>query len=82
MRLTVPSTAPELYCRVSPATTASRSRRSPGSYHGSTRYGGAHHANLLFSESLPEPAAPTTVIVFDPDRHRHIDRLTWAAAAA
>ena len=29
MRLTVPSTAPELYCRVSPATTASRSRRSP-----------------------------------------------------
>src|SRR5450631_971192 len=29
MRFTVPSTAPELYSRVSPATTASRSRRKP-----------------------------------------------------
>jgi hypothetical protein len=29
MRLTVPSTGPELYCRVSPATTASWSRRTP-----------------------------------------------------
>ena len=29
MRLTVPSTAPELYSRVRPATTASRSRRKP-----------------------------------------------------
>jgi len=51
-------------------------------YRGSTHYGGAHHANLLFSEPLPEPAAPTTVIAFDPDRHRHIDRLTRAAVAA
>ena len=51
-------------------------------YRGSTHYGGAHHANLLFSKPLPEPAAPTTVIAFDPDRHRHIDRLTRAAVAA
>jgi len=51
-------------------------------YRGSIHYGGAHHADLLFSEPLPEPAAPTTVIAFDPDRRRHIDRLTRAAVAA
>src|SRR5664279_5340587 len=51
-------------------------------YRGSTHYGGAHHANLLFSKPLPEPAAPTTVIAFDPDRHRHSDRPTRAAVAA
>ena len=50
-------------------------------YRGSTHYGGAHHANLLFSEPLPEPAAPTTVIGFDPARHRHVDQLIRAAAA-
>jgi hypothetical protein len=51
-------------------------------YRGNTHYGGAHHANLLLSEPLPEPAAPTTVIAYDPDRRRHIDRLTRAAVAA
>ena len=53
-----------------------------GGYRGSTHYGGAHHANVLFSGRLPEPAAPTTVIAFDPDRHRHVDQLIRAAAAA
>ena len=53
-----------------------------GAYRGSTHYGGADHAGALFNEPLPEPAAPTTVIAFDPDRHRHVDRLIEAAAAA
>ena len=51
-------------------------------YRGSTRYGGAHHATSLFTEPLPEPAGTPTVIAFDPDRHRHIDQLIRAAAAA
>ena len=51
-----------------------------GGYRGSTHYGGAHHANALFGGRLPEPAAPTTVIAFDPDRHRHVDQLIRAAA--
>ena len=53
-----------------------------GAYRGSTHYGGAHHAHTLFGGRLPEPAAPTTVIAFDPDQHRHLDRLTPAAVAA
>ena len=51
-----------------------------GAYRGSTRYGGAHHARALFGGRLPEPAAPTTVIGFDPDRRRHVDQLIRAAA--
>ena len=51
-------------------------------YRGSTHYGGAHHATSLFTEPLPEPAGTTTVIAFDPDRHRHIDQLIRAAVAA
>ncbi len=53
-----------------------------GAYRGSTCYGGAHHADVLFSGPLPEPAAPTTVIAYDPDRHRHVDHLIRAATAA
>ena len=53
-----------------------------GAYRGSTRYGGAHHASTLFGGRLPEPAAPTTVIAFDPDRHRHVDHLIQSAATA
>jgi len=53
-----------------------------GAYRGSTLYGGAHHATVLFNEPLPEPAAPTTVIAFDPDRQRQVDPLVQAAAAA
>ena len=52
-----------------------------GAYRGSTHYGGAHHADFLFGGRLPEPAAPTTVIGFDPARHRHVDQLIRAAAA-
>jgi anti-sigma regulatory factor (Ser/Thr protein kinase)/predicted small metal-binding protein len=52
-----------------------------GAYRGSTDYGGAHHADFLFGGRLPEPAAPTTVIGFDPARHRHVDQLIRAAAA-
>ena len=53
-----------------------------GAYRGSTHYGGAHHATSLFGSRLPEPAGPTTVIAFDPDRHRHVDQLIQAAASA
>ena len=53
-----------------------------GAYRGSTHYGGAHHAAALFTEPLPEPAAPTTVIAHDPDRHRHVDHLIQGATAA
>jgi len=52
-----------------------------GAYRASTHYGGAHHATTLFGGRLPEPAAPTTVIAYDPDRHRHVDQLIRAAAA-
>jgi anti-sigma regulatory factor (Ser/Thr protein kinase) len=52
-----------------------------GAYRASTHYGGAHHADFLFGGRLPEPAAPTTVIGFDPARHRHVDQLIRAAAA-
>jgi hypothetical protein len=34
------------------------------------------------TDDIPEPAAPTAVIAFDPDRHRHVDQLTRAAATA
>jgi len=46
-----------------------------GDYRGSTSYGGAVHIDTLFHRPLPDPAGPVTGIVFDPDRHRHIDQL-------
>ena len=33
------------------------------------------HIDTLFHRSLPAPAGPVNSIVFDPDRHRHIDQL-------
>jgi len=42
-----------------------------GGYRGRTHYAGAHHAKILFGGRLPEPSAPTAVIAFHPDRHRH-----------
>ena len=51
-----------------------------GGYRGSTPYGGADHAKVLFGGRLPAPVAPTTVIAFDPDRHRHVEQLIRAAA--
>jgi hypothetical protein len=50
MRFTVPSTAPELYFRVRPATTASRSRRSPAVNERST--GRSESTALIHSEHI------------------------------
>jgi hypothetical protein len=53
-----------------------------GEYRGSTSYGGTVHIDTLFQQGLPAPAGPTTSIAFDPDRHRHIDRLIRHARTA
>ncbi len=36
---------------------------------GNRHYGGAAHARSLFAAALPQPAAPTTAVPFDDDRH-------------
>ena len=67
MRLTVPSTAPELWSRVSPATTASRSRRSPAVNDRSVGRSGVDGADpldervLVAGQVLDHPGEPGDV---------------------
>jgi predicted small metal-binding protein len=51
-------------------------------YRGSTSYGGTVHIDTLFHRPLPDPAGPVTGIVFDRDRHRHIEQLIRHARTA
>ena len=53
-----------------------------GTYRGSTSYGGTVHIDTLFHRPLPDPAGPVTGIVFDRDRHRHIEQLIRHARTA
>jgi hypothetical protein len=52
-----------------------------GNYRGSTSYGGTVHIDSLFRRPLPAPTGPITTVVFDPDRHRHINQLVRHAHA-
>jgi len=53
-----------------------------GDYRGSTSYGGTVHIDTLFHRPLPAPTGPVAGIVFDPDRHQHINQLVRHAHTA
>ena len=49
---------------------------------GSSGYGGSDHVMDLFAAALPEPAAPTTVLAFDGERHGEFAAAILGHAAA